>query len=162
MTPGERSDLSERSRLPGSAILASRNECGSCQPAFRDLVQSALLTGCRYSELTALVVADFNSDAGIVAVRTSKSGEPRHVVLTDEGQKFFTSMTVGRNPDAPIFTAEDGDVWGNSHQLRRMRVACARAHIKPAVSFHVLRHTRLHARHEGRSDGSYCSATRPR
>lgn len=35
----------------------------------------------------------------------------------------------------------DGGKWGKSHQLRPMMEACKRAKIKPAVSFHVLRHT---------------------
>ncbi|MGA7451856.1 MAG: tyrosine-type recombinase/integrase, partial [Rhodoplanes sp.] len=53
----------------------------ACQPDFRNLVRGALLTGCRYSELTAMRAADFNPDAGIVTVRESKAAKPRHVVL---------------------------------------------------------------------------------
>jgi integrase len=58
----------------------------ACEPTFRDLVRAALLTGCRYAELASLHAADFNPDAGVITVRTSKAGRPRHVVLTDEGQ----------------------------------------------------------------------------
>jgi integrase len=61
----------------------------ACEHAFRILVRGALLTDCRYFELTALTVADFNRDAGIITVRTSKAGKPRHVVLTDEGQRLL-------------------------------------------------------------------------
>src|SRR5262252_7973608 len=67
----------------------SEAECvrlvNACQPDFRNLVRGALLTGCRYSELTSMQVADFNPDAGVVTVRETKAGKPRHVVLTDEG-----------------------------------------------------------------------------
>jgi integrase len=35
----------------------------------------------------------------------------------------------------------DGGIWRKSHQLRPMLEACQRAKIKPAISFHVLRHT---------------------
>src|SRR5262249_34963114 len=35
----------------------------------------------------------------------------------------------------------DGTVWKMSHQLRPMTDAVMRAHIKPAISFHGLRHT---------------------
>src|SRR6185437_7378540 len=55
----------------------------ACEAAFRNLVRAALLTGCRYSELTRLHVADFYADAGVVTVRNSKAGKPRHVILTD-------------------------------------------------------------------------------
>jgi integrase len=123
----------------------SEAECvrlvNACEPAFRDLVRGALLTGCRYSELAALRVADFNADAGIVTVRESKAGKPRHVILTDEGQRLFTTLSAGKLGDDPIFTRRSGGRWGKSHQMRPILEACHRAKIKPAISFHVLRHT---------------------
>jgi integrase len=62
-------------------------------------------------------------------------------VLTDEGQKLFATLTAGKLGSDPIFVRRDGGVWSKSHQLRPMLDACNRAKIKPAVSFHVLRHT---------------------
>jgi integrase len=123
----------------------SEAEClrlvNACEPSFRNLVRGALLSGCRYSELTALHAADFNAEAGIVTVRASKAGKPRHIVLTDEGQRLFAAMTAGKLGEDLIFTHDDGRVWGKSHQKRPMAEACMRAKIKPAISFHVLRHT---------------------
>jgi integrase len=123
----------------------SEAEClqlvNACEPGFRNLVRGAMMTGCRYSELTAMRVADFNADAGVVTVHDSKAGKPRHVVLTTEGQRLFATLTAGRLGSDPIFVRRDGHVWGKSHQLRPMLDACNRAKIKPAVSFHVLRHT---------------------
>jgi integrase len=123
----------------------SEAECvrlvNACEPAFRNLVRAALLTGCRYSELATMHVADFNADAGVVTVRESKAGKPRHVVLTDEGQRLLARLTAGKLGNDPIFTRHDGGMWGKSHQLRPMLEACQLARIKPAVSFHVLRHT---------------------
>jgi integrase len=86
-------------------------------------------------------VADFNADAGVATVRESKAGKPRHVVLTDEGQHLFATLTAGKLGTDLTFTRADGGLWGKSHQLRRMREVSERAKIKPAVSFHVLRHT---------------------
>jgi integrase len=74
-------------------------------------------------------------------VRDSKAGKPRHVVLTAEGQRLFSTLTVGRVGNDPIFVRRDGGVWGKSHQLRPMLDACKQAKIKPLISFHVLRHT---------------------
>jgi integrase len=111
------------------------------EAAFRPMVRAALLTGCRYGELVAMYVADFNPDSGTLAVRTSKSGKPRHVVLTDEGQRFFASLTAGRGGADLMFKRTDGEHWGKSHQARPLRLACKRAKITPAISFHVLRHT---------------------
>ena len=108
---------------------------------FRQLVQAALFTGCRYSELAALQISDFNPDADTLTVRTSKSGKPRHVVLNDEARNFFHSITPGRNGTECMFIRGDGKPWGASHQQRPMAEACKAAQIEPAVSFHVLRHT---------------------
>jgi integrase len=108
---------------------------------FRPMVRAALLTGCRYGELVALRESDFNPDAGTLSVRSSKSGKPRHVVLTEEGQSFFAAAVAGRAGVDSMFTRSDGDLWNKNHQQRRLADACKRAGIKPAISFHVLRHT---------------------
>ena len=113
----------------------------ACSEDFRLLVQGALLTGCRYGELAALRMSDFNPDSGTVTVRTSKSGKARHVVLTDEGRKFFGVITLNKQGDDLIFTRAGNGVWAASHQKRPLAEACKHAKIKPAVSFHILRHT---------------------
>jgi integrase len=108
---------------------------------FRPLVQAALETGCRYGELARLRIEDFNGDVGTIAIRQSKSGKPRHVVLTDEGAAFFTHLSAGRQGGEPMFRKADGGEWRKSHQARPMLDACKRAKITPAVGFHTLRHT---------------------
>jgi len=113
----------------------------ACPAEFRPMVRAALLTGCRYGELAGLRVADFNPDAGTLAVRATKSGKPRHAVLTDEGRAFFAAAVAGRASADLIFARPDGKPWGKSHQQRPLALSCRRASIKPAVSFHVLRHT---------------------
>lgn len=113
----------------------------ACANEFRPMVQAALLTGCRYGELVTLEAGDFNADAGTLAIRTSKNGKPRHVVLTEEGQRFFAHATAGKDGTAPVFTRENGGAWGKSHQQRPLTAACKEAKIKPAIRFHDLRHT---------------------
>jgi integrase len=108
---------------------------------FRNLVRGALETGARYGKLCALQVVDFNRDSGTVAVRQSKSGKPRHIVLTEEGAEFFASITAGRKGDAPLFVKDDGQAWIRSHQAEPMRLANRRANITPPINFHGLRHT---------------------
>jgi integrase len=108
---------------------------------FRSLVNAALLTGCRYGELIRLHVADFNRDVGTLLIRTSKSGKPRHVVLTREGTSFFERLCVGRSGDGVMLVKADGGRWGASHQARPMLDACGRAQISPPLNFHQLRHT---------------------
>jgi integrase len=113
----------------------------ACSPTFRDLVRGALLTGCRYSELTRLRASDFNSRARALTVCLSKSGKARHVALNDEGQKLFASLTAGRRPEDLIFCRVHGKTWGQSHQQRPLVEASKAAKLEPPVSFHILRHT---------------------
>jgi integrase len=40
-----------------------------------------------------------------------------------------------------VFARQNGEAWGNSHQVRFIREACEAARIEPAISFHILRHT---------------------
>ena len=117
-----------------------RRLVNAAQGAFRLLVNAALFTGARYGELSRLRVGDFNPDSGTVYIEQSKSGKSRHVVLTDEGQRFFAQITAGRATDELMVRHEDGSAWRTAHQGRPMREACAAAKIKPA-GFHVLRHT---------------------
>jgi hypothetical protein len=65
-------------------------------------------------------VSDLNADAGVITIRVSKAGKPRHVVLTDEGRRLFADFTAGKLGGDPIFTRADGGAWGKSHQLRPM------------------------------------------
>jgi integrase len=53
----------------------ARRLANACAVDFRALVSAALLTGCRYGELAAMAVDDFNSDSGTLRVRASKSGK---------------------------------------------------------------------------------------
>ena len=127
-----------------------RRLVNACAPDIRQLVQAALLTGCRYGELTTMLCADFNSDTGSVYVKPGKGGKARHVTLSEEGIIFFTDATAGRPGDTIIFRREDGEPWGKSHQARPLAEACSRAKILPPASFHILRHS--HASHLAMQD----------
>lgn len=118
-----------------------RRLLNACDPDFRRLVQAALLTGCRYGELTRLRVADFSGDLGAVYIRESKSQKARHVYLNADGLALFESLTAGRLGAERTFLRADAEPWGKAHQARRMEAASETARITPAVSFHILRHT---------------------
>ena len=119
-----------------SARLANASDAG-----FRPLVQAALFTGCRYSELTRVTAGDFNAAVGTLHITKSKSGKARHVVLTDEGVRFFAALAAGRGSGDLLFHAPRGGTWTKGAQQLPMRIACERARIKPRVGFHILRHT---------------------
>jgi integrase len=118
-----------------------RRLINAAESEFRKLVRAALLTGCRFGELAALQVRDFNPDTGTLHIRTSKTGKGRHVVLNDEGTAFFMELTAGRPGVELLLRKADGDRWAKSNQTRPMAEACARAKIEPPANFHCLRHT---------------------
>jgi integrase len=131
----------ESARARYLTVAEAQQLMNACDPNFRKLVRAALETGCRYQELARLQCHDFNVAAGTVAIRQSKSGKPRHVILTAEGAAFFREVCAGRGSDAIIFTRDDGAPWADSNQTQRMQVACKHARIAPPIGFHGLRHT---------------------
>jgi integrase len=141
------SDSEWRRVEPFKAVDASRNRyltlaeidrlLNACTPDFRLLVRGALETGARYGELCRLKCGDFNADSGTVHIRKSKSGKERHIILTEDGQSFFTELATGQPSDAPLF----GKWWKRTEQTRWMNLASEAARIQPEVTFHGLRHT---------------------
>jgi integrase len=88
-----------------------------------------------------MTVDDFNTDGGTLRVRTSKSGKPRHVVLTQEGRDFIAALGAGKAGSTRLFLRGNGRPWGKSEQQRPLALACAAARIEPRTDFHGLRHT---------------------
>jgi integrase len=131
----------DAARVRYLSVAEAKRLINGADAEFRPLVQAALMTGARYSELIRLMVHDFNGDAGTLHVRRSKSGKGRHIVLTGEGAALFRELTAGRAGNALILHKADGAPWGSAHQTRPMLAACARAKINPPIGFHGLRHT---------------------
>ena len=127
-------------RLRYLSVAEAQRLINACDPEFRSLVQATLVSGARYGELTRLRAHDFNPDAGTLHIKQSKSGKPRHVVLTDEGRALFSHWCAGKSGNSLLFT-RNGEPWGHSNQQYPLQLACERAKIKPTVSFHGLRHT---------------------
>jgi integrase len=131
----------DAARVRYLTVAETKRLLNSCAPDFRLLVRAALMTGARYGTLTQLTVADFNPDAGTLAIRTSKKSKPFHAVLTEEGITFFRQLCAGRARDDTILRRRDSSPWGVSHQIRPIKEASNRAKISPAINFHGLRHT---------------------
>ena len=113
----------------------------ACVADLRALVNGALATGARYSELAGATVGDYSPDSRSLFIRPSKSGKGRHVPLANEGNSHFTSQCIGKKGNDLIFTRADGSAWGKNYHVRPLLEACQRAKIEPAIGFHELRHT---------------------
>jgi integrase len=105
------------------------------EPAFVPLIQAAVLTGARWSELCRLQVSDVYRDR--IYIAESKSGKARDIPLSAEGKRFFKKAC--KSATDYVFTV-GGDPWGKSMQHRRMLAASKAAKIQPAINFHLLRH----------------------
>jgi integrase len=126
-----------RSRAAYLTLKQCKRLINAAEPDFRLLVRAALETGARYGELGRLRVEDYNPDNGTLQIRLSKSGESRHIILTEDGQSFFDQLVAGHARSELMFNRE----WKKSEQLRPMKAACENAKIDPPVGFHQLRHT---------------------
>jgi integrase len=126
-----------RSRSDYLTLAQARRLINAADAEFRLLARAALETGARYGELSRLRVEDYNPDSGTLHIRLSKSGNRRHVVLTEDGQAFFAQLVAGHAGSELMLRRE----WKPSEQLRPMRSACQRAKIDPPMGFHQLRHT---------------------
>jgi integrase len=129
-----------RNREQFLSVAEAQRLINVCDPDFRQMVQAALQTGCRYEELCNLKVSDFDADSATISIQKSKSGRGRKVFLTDEGVELFASLAAGRKRTEPLIRRDDGLPFGTSQQIRRMRLTCERAGIDP-IPFHCLRHS---------------------
>jgi integrase len=111
----------------------ARRLVAACPDNFSDLVQAALLTGARYSELVRLQTADFDRKAGSILIRESKSGKPRHIPLNIEGVALFERLS--HNRIGSLFP-----MWTSPSPHRAMTAACKGAKLD-MIGFHGLRHT---------------------
>ncbi|HWK88139.1 MAG TPA: tyrosine-type recombinase/integrase [Xanthobacteraceae bacterium] len=122
-------------------VAEAKRLIAATEAEFRPMIHAALLTGARYSEITRLRVRDFNPDIGNVAIQKSKAKKARHIVLTDEGARYFKQVCQGRDGGELMFTREDGSQWRSSQQARPVQAAHKRARIGSPITFNGLRHT---------------------
>jgi integrase len=128
-------------RVQYLTVAEAQRLINACDPDFRNMVIAGLQTGARYSELTRLHVHDFNPDSGTVSILKSKSGQARHVALTEEGAAFFSELCAGRPGADVLLRRANGEPWGASNQIAPMATACRRAGMSPPIGFHALRHS---------------------
>jgi len=113
----------------------------ACPQDFRDLVQAALITGCRYGELSTLKVSAYDVTSKAIFLIQSKTGKMKRIYLTPDEAAFFDERIVGKQSEDLLFKRSDGEPWSKSNQPPRMRAVLKTAGIDRHVRFHDLRHT---------------------
>jgi integrase len=111
----------------------------NCEADFKLLVQAALFSGARYSELARLKVGDFDSLSNTVFIAQSKSGKSRRVYLDPEASSFFEDVCSDRSAMDFMFQRGNG-AWLKSGAKGLMAEVTKKAEIAP-LTFHELRHT---------------------
>ena len=112
-----------------------------CPQDFRDLVQAALITGCRYGELCSMKADAYDGTVGALSVIQAKTGKMKRIFLTPDETAFFEVHTRGKQAGELMFRRADGEAWGKSHQQPRMESTLKAAGIHRHIRFHDLRHT---------------------
>lgn len=140
----QRFEKVDKAKISYLSADEQRRLVNASEPEFRQLVQAALFSGCRYGELCRLVVGDVDLTSRTMHIQVSKSGQARHVTLTDEATHFFAGLVAGKKAGQLVLT-KNGRAWSRSDQSRPMADACGRAGLDPRPRFHDLRHTHASA-----------------
>ncbi len=112
----------------------------SCRPDLALLVQGALYSGCRVSELARLQARDVGGHVFGIYVAPMKSYRGRYVVLPNEGMSFFLDLVEGLEDEDLVFRMSSGRSWSGCHK-HLFRDAVRRAGLPNGFVFHGLRHT---------------------
>ena len=127
----------DAARVRYLSIVEATRLINASDPEFRPLVQAALQTGCRYGELCRLEVTTSTRTPARWRSARARATKRATSYSRMKALNFSKELTAGRAGNELMF----GRQWGVSHQLRPMAEAVIRAKIKPAISFHGLRHT---------------------
>lgn len=114
----------------------------NCGPGIKELVEGALVTGARYSELAGLKVKDVFLDQGTLRLMHAKQGKdkPVNLPMVREAIEYFRALVEGRNPGDLVFRKVDGSSWGKNHHSRQFKDCVKAAELAP-IRFHELRHS---------------------
>jgi integrase len=109
------------------------------EPAFRNLIVAALLTGCRPPhELIALKVGNFSAMGSLEV--DGKTGA-RTVTLSREAIAHFAEIGAERKPDELLLPSPSGAAWYRGEAGQMMQAAVQKAGLPPSVTLYTLRHT---------------------
>jgi integrase len=131
LAPFERVEVARARYL---TVAEAERLINACEPDFRALVRAGLEPAAATASLR-----NWKCATSIPTPARWRSGRAR--ALTEEGAAFFRRHCAGRSGHELMFRHGDGGAWQKSEQARPMAEACTNGKIKPAIGFHILRHT---------------------
>lgn len=111
----------------------------SCSGPVRDLIEAAMLTGCRAGELTSATRGAFDARTATLKV-TGKTGT-RQVPLSPKATALFARLAKGKLPGAFLLTKDGGSRWQHSDWDELIREAAKTAELPEGVCLYTLRHS---------------------
>jgi len=145
--------------LPESEVAKVVAAAHAISPAFGLLVETAAVTGSRYSQLAALAVGDFQDGAAprlmVPPSKKGKSGKTRQARPVPIGEglaRRFREAIAGRRQDDPLLARADGTRWEKSHHIRSFKKAVEAAKLDAKlvepydigeVTIYALRHSSI-------------------
>ncbi len=127
------------SRRKGWLTAEQRNRLLDTMPGdLRTLATALLLIGARPGEIASANVADFNREAGLLALN-GKTGR-RDVPLSNQACKFFTMQAKDKIGNAPLLATADLQRWTAPVWGRMFREVREKASLPDAVLY-CMRHT---------------------
>jgi integrase len=112
----------------------------ACEGSVRNLVEAAMLTGCRAGELTKALRSAFDDRTRTFTVKTGKTGR-RSIPLSPDALALLRRLSQYKMPNAPLFTRDDGKPWGHSDWDELVREAAKKAGLPKGVCLYTLRHS---------------------
>jgi len=105
----------------------------------RDLLEGAMLTGCRAGELTSATCSQFDARTGTMKFK-GKTGT-RIVPLSPPALALFKRLSKGKLPLAFLFTRDDRKPWAHSDWDELVRDAAKAANLPAGACLYSLRHS---------------------
>jgi integrase len=112
----------------------------ACRPDLALLVQGALYSGCRVSELARLRARDVGGHVFGLYVGPMKSYRGRYVILPNEGMSFFLDQVERLEDEDLVFKMASGKPWTGCHK-HLFKEAVRGSQLPERFVFHGLRHT---------------------
>jgi integrase len=97
----------------------------------------------RPGALAALKVKNFDARLGVLTIGKDKSGADRKIKLPAATAKFFSTLTIGKLPNAPLFARADGSEWNRFAWRDAIRDAVAASGLPVTTSAYALRHSTI-------------------
>jgi integrase len=109
---------------------------------FGDFATVAIETGMRLNEIATLAPWRLDFQRGIILVHAevSKSGKPRHVVMSDKAAEILTRLVEGKKPNERIWRRSINRAMASHHMLKMKEEIGYSGHDQ--FVFHTFRHTR--------------------